>query len=350
MRSPAARAAAPAPPGGVDPFEVVSLTSTDFELVPDEAPTITPLAGEQTTLVMERTPARLTTLVMEPARRQVETTLVIEPPADPGAPLAPFETTLALSPAKAGAEVVAPFPIAAAGAGPIVHREIPGAPWAGELAPSAPVARSPFDETLALVGPVHQVVAGHDGRDPQTPGPHLHAPAVTPPSSPAMIPVIAAGALPLMTPPPLPAEEPLRAAVAPVVVDGDVGIARCAAIAAELGLRRSPRAAVLAAHGLAEPRWAAVERRWSTAIEHETRDGSRRLREIYDDAYAATWERIHGPLPPSDHARLLAAAEGGVLPQALEAAGIRATAWMCLRRAWARRVARDREHATIERG
>jgi hypothetical protein len=80
-------------------------------------------------------------------------------------------------------------------------------------------------------------------------------------------------------------------------------------------------------------------------MDREPAGGGRPLRDAYDAAYTATWERIRGSLAPSDYARLTAAAERGTLPRALDATGVRATAWMCVRRAFAKRIERDRELA-----
>lgn len=115
----------------------------------------------------------------------------------------------------------------------------------------------------------------------------------------------------------------------------------CAALAAELGLRRRPRPRCLAEHGLTESQWSTVESGWLGAIARDVRRGKRRRRDAYDDAYVARWEELHGPLTDEQVARLWFEADTGDLDRAQEALSVSSGAWIRLQRVWLRRMAGD---------
>jgi hypothetical protein len=141
------------------------------------------------------------------------------------------------------------------------------------------------------------------------------------------------------------------AALSPKAVEpAEIEIELFAAISAELIERRALRAETLASHGVSEPRWVEVVKRWSDALAEEERAGGTDLRDIQDAAFVAAWEAHRGALNASDYVRLSLAAEGSGLAAALEALGIRRTVWTRLKRVWSRRMASDRNlAAAVER-
>lgn len=146
-------------------------------------------------------------------------------------------------------------------------------------------------------------------------------------------------------PPAEPTEPSLPELPAPLPDGRELSVERCAAVAAELSEQRSSRAKVLAAHGLSEARFAESERRWSSAIEQELDKGERALRDAYDEAYVAAWEKIRGRLTPAAYAGLTVAAESGELPSALRAASMRRAVWMRIQRAYTKRLKSEPELA-----
>jgi hypothetical protein len=116
---------------------------------------------------------------------------------------------------------------------------------------------------------------------------------------------------------------------------------RCAAISAELGDRRTPRADVLRQNNLTESTWAASERHWTNTLAKEAELGEKELLQAFDAAYVAALEKLRGPIRLEDYARLTVASERGSLRAVLEELTIQRSALMRIERVWAKRLAED---------
>lgn len=122
-----------------------------------------------------------------------------------------------------------------------------------------------------------------------------------------------------------------------------------AGVAAALTEKREPRAATLARFGLDEMRWLAIEQTWLLRVTTALLQQDASLREEHDRAFAdAQAALVNGPPPSLDeYAAVVAAIEDGREPaQAIAAAGLTVAGFAGAHRAWAARIAADKELAS----
>lgn len=286
---------------------------------------------------------------------------------EPDAPAASPAATLALSPNGSGSAAprpVLPFSEPVRGsAEPRRSTPVPGAPWSGQSASPAP---APGAESATLMLGGGAVDARFQGSMPQAspelsagggPAPANAPPDGKPPEASRFFHDVrrmlrpheeADAPAPLSAPRSSPRSSPLSAPRdTPPDAGESVSLERVAAITAELSERPLPRADVLAAHGLSEARFGSAQKQWIDALDGEQRSGGRALRDRFDAAYVASWEAIRGPIEADAYARLVVAEESGGLSSALEALGLKRTAWMRMKRLWSKRIAESPGLAAI---
>jgi hypothetical protein len=118
-------------------------------------------------------------------------------------------------------------------------------------------------------------------------------------------------------------------------------IEKCAAINAEIAMKRAPMAEVLKKHQVEADEWTAVDRHWLAAITKETERGKTTLLGTYDAAYVGALEKIRGPITTEDYARVVVGVERGDVAAVLSSLGVPRTALMRIERVWTKRLAED---------
>lgn len=120
-----------------------------------------------------------------------------------------------------------------------------------------------------------------------------------------------------------------------------MSVEQCAAVAAELGARFSPRADVLRKHHLSEAVFGDAERHWMNAIAAESEAGKSDLLDGFDDCYVKALEQLRGELTIETYAKLMVGSERGNLRPVLSELRLQRPAVMRIERVWKRRLERD---------
>ncbi|MFS8068877.1 MAG: hypothetical protein ACMG6S_21160, partial [Byssovorax sp.] len=127
----------------------------------------------------------------------------------------------------------------------------------------------------------------------------------------------------------------------PAIEPEGVSVDRCAAIAAEIAEKRSPRDEILQARGITLEAWTTIEDHWAKAIAAEAKRNASKLTDAYDAAYVAAVESFRGPVTAEEYGRLLQAMKAGKVNQALDDLQIQRAAMPRLMRVWTKRLAED---------
>jgi hypothetical protein len=118
-------------------------------------------------------------------------------------------------------------------------------------------------------------------------------------------------------------------------------IDRCAAINAEIAIKRAPMPEVLKKHQIEQDEWSSIDRYWLAAITKETERGKTTLLGAYDAAYVGALEKLRGPITTEEYARVVVGVERGDVAAVLAALGLPRTALMRIERVWTKRLAED---------
>jgi hypothetical protein len=122
----------------------------------------------------------------------------------------------------------------------------------------------------------------------------------------------------------------------------EVDIDRYGALSAALDEPKAKLAGVLEENHVDLAVWRAADKHWRRAMDHETRRGLRGLRERFDDAYVAAWDKAHpGRFALGHYARLAHAEQQGLLSVELSDQGLTPNLGMRLRRVWRRRISQN---------
>jgi hypothetical protein len=189
------------------------------------------------------------------------------------------------------------LPGSAPAAGPAVPAQVVGIPVLAPAAPAAPVAAPapPVDVPVAYTGDV---------------------------AKPADLRGAAAEAQPEKKTP-----------------EEEVDIERHGMLSAALDEPKAKLGDVLEANRIEFSVWKAADRHWRRAMDHEVRRGQRGLRERFDSAYVAEWEKAHpGRFVLGHYARLAHAEQQGLLSVELSEQGLSPNLGMRLRRVFRARI------------
>jgi len=118
-------------------------------------------------------------------------------------------------------------------------------------------------------------------------------------------------------------------------------IQRCASMAASMARRGEERARILEESRLTAEQWASLTAHWAEEIRKSVKRGKAALLETYDKAYVGRLEEERGTITVEEHARLVVAAERGMLDEVSCALDVPAEGFMRVRRIWMDRCARD---------
>ncbi|MEP7121746.1 MAG: DUF2169 domain-containing protein [Byssovorax sp.] len=194
----------------------------------------------------------------------------------------------------------------------------------------------PFDvpppALLSVHAPMPEIDAQIQAPTPPAPPPLLGplAGLVAPtPSAPTPAAALEEPAVEAPAPPPAPA-----ATVA-------ITVEQFATITAEMFEERSPRAAILDAHGLTEHDWSEAAAGWSSRLDKESARGGSKLRAPHDLAYLAAVEGFRGPITLAEFGRVVVGLERGGAETVLADLAIQGPAMMPLLRVWTKKVATD---------
>ncbi len=138
--------------------------------------------------------------------------------------------------------------------------------------------------------------------------------------------------------PPAPPSSP---EAAPKTDPATFPIEKCAAINAEIAMKRAPMAEVLKKHQVEGDEWTVVDRHWLASITKETERGKTTLLGTYDTAYVGALERIRGPITTEEYAKVVVGVERGDVAAVLATLGLPRTALMRIERVWTKRLAED---------
>jgi hypothetical protein len=163
----------------------------------------------------------------------------------------------------------------------------------------------------------------------------------TPPAATAAAPSPAAAPAPAPSPSSPGPAVPAAADSAPKADPSAFPIEKCAAINAEIAMKRTPMAEVLRKHQVEGDEWTAVDRHWLASITKETERGKTTLLGSYDAAYVGALEKIRGPITTEEYARVVVGVERGDVGSVLATLGLPRTALMRIERVWTKRLAED---------
>ncbi|MBK8255739.1 MAG: DUF2169 domain-containing protein [Polyangiaceae bacterium] len=120
-------------------------------------------------------------------------------------------------------------------------------------------------------------------------------------------------------------------------------VERCGAITASIARRKNQTNSILKENNLEAADWAELKKHWESAIDNETSRGKRGLLAAFDAGYVAQLENERGPLGVEQYARLVVAAERGMLADVLSELGLPRAAMMRIERVWLLRMAESAE-------
>jgi hypothetical protein len=209
---------------------------------------------------------------------------------------------------------------------PDLFRHVPEPPMLGRLPPEPPAAKVDVKKPEFL-GALYERTPPAPAADASAAPAAASAPAPAP-SSPEAAKPAAPGAAPSA-----PGAEPIDPTTFP--------IERCAAINAEIAMKRSPMAEVLKKHQVEGDPWSTIDRHWLAAITKETERGKTTLLGTYDNAYVGALEKIRGPITTEEYAKVVVGVERGDVASVLAALGLPRTALMRIERVWTKRLAED---------